>query len=94
MGIALAYRNGAPVVAPALILAEFLPVMPDVIEPVLAQLDRAEFQTILVPNAFRDLLPEAEFRPRFNAHYRKVEVIGAGVPMGTLTPVTVLRRAE
>lgn len=94
MSIALAYRNGAPVVAPALILAEFLPAMPDVTAPVLAQLDRAEFETILVPNAFRDLLPEDEFRPRFNAHYRMVEIVGMGVPMGTFTPVTVLRRSE
>ena len=96
MGISLAYRNHAPVVAPALILAEFLPAMPEVVQPVLARLDRAEFETILLPNpaTFVALLPEAEFRPRFNAHYRIAEVVGEGALMGAITPVTVLRRSE
>ena len=96
MGISLAYRNGAPVVAPALLLAEFLPVMPEVVQPILARLDRAEFETILLPNraSFFSLLPEAEFRPRFNAHYRVAEVVGADALMGAITPVTVLRRSE
>lgn len=96
MGISLAYRNGASVVAPALILTEFRPVMPEVIQPILARLDRAEFETILLPNSatFFRLLPEAEFRPRFNAHYRIAEVVGADALMGTITPVTVLRRSE
>jgi len=96
MGISLAYRNGAPVVAPALILAEFLPVMPEVIEPILARLDRAEFQTILLPNrgSFFSLLPDSEFEPRFRAHYRPVEVVGGETLMGTITPVTVLERKD
>jgi hypothetical protein len=94
MGIAFAYRNGAPVVAPVLIVSEFLAVMPEVIAPVLAQLDRAEFATILVPALFFELLPESEFRPRFTAHYRIAEVVGADAMMGTFTPVVVLERAE
>jgi hypothetical protein len=94
MSIALAYRNGAPVVAPVLILTEFLPSMPDVIDPVLAQLDRAEFEAILVPNLFFDLMPETEFRRRFSARYKIAEVVGADTPMGMVTPVVVLRRSE
>jgi len=94
MGIALAYRNGAPVVAPALILAEFLPVYPEVVTPVLERLDRAEFQRILVPALLFDLLPASEFEPRFRAHYRPVEVVGGETLMGTITPVTVLERKD
>jgi hypothetical protein len=94
MGIALAYRNGAPVVAPALILAEFLPVTPEVVDPVLERLDRAEFQRILVPAALFELLPESEFEPRLRAHYRPAEVVGGQTLMGMITPVTVLERKD
>ena len=96
MGISLAYRNGAPVIAPALILAEFLPAMPEVVEPVLARLERAEFETIVLPNpaSFFSLLPEAKFRPRLDAHYRIAEVVGTDTPMGALTPFVVMRRVE
>ena len=92
MGISLAYRNGAPVVAPALILAEFLPVTPAVLAPLLARLDRAEFERILVPALLFDLLPEGELEPRFRAHYRPTEVVGGETQMGIITPVVVLER--
>ena len=92
--VAFAWRNGVPVEAPSLLLSEFSATEPAVTGEVLAKIDAAAFDTILLPPTFYRMLPEAVFGPRLAAHYDPVEVIGVGTDWGLLTPVTVLRRRE
>jgi hypothetical protein len=89
--IALAYGNGLPVVTPAGILKEY-DFDPAVFRPILAQLDAAAFETILLPDGFYDLLPEEAFAPLLAARYRPVEIIGTSPAAPAFPAVTVLER--
>ncbi|HZM00968.1 MAG TPA: hypothetical protein VFD43_12030, partial [Planctomycetota bacterium] len=92
-GIAFAYRNGAEVIAPVLVLYDFREVHPEIFDRILARVEAEEFETILVPAQFMDATPADRFRAAFREHYRVAEVVGADALMGTFTPVIVLRRA-
>jgi len=93
-GIAFAYRNGAQVIAPVLVLYDFREVHPEIFDRILARVEAGEFRTILVPAQFADATPAERFRAAFRRHYRVAEVVGENALMGTFTPVMVLRRRD
>jgi hypothetical protein len=92
--IDFAYRNGLPVIQPAILVVDTLPVHPTITDDLLAQIDAGYFELLVLPHEFASVVPEAQWKPRIMKRYRVDRVLGAGVPWGPFTPVTVMRRRE